>query len=158
MMKYLYLILMSFPIFSFTTEEKDCRHFNFGSSLQTVKSKETANFLNEEILLHNLKALTFVEHKAEASYMYTYTFHCEMLTSLKIKNMSTEGDNSFLNADENYRKAKDRYSLSCEVKIKETVGDKGLKSFQVTSPKRKIYVMMVQENQDFYLVEKFFRK
>jgi hypothetical protein len=157
-MKYLYLLLLSFVVFSFTAEEKDCRHFNFGSSLQTVKSKETANFLKEEVLLHNLKALTFVEHKLDASYLYTYTFHCETLTGLKIKNMSIQGDNSFVNADENYRKAKNKYSLSCEVKIKETVGDKGLKSFQVTSPKRKIYVMMVQENHDFFLVEKIFKK
>jgi hypothetical protein len=157
-MKYLYLVLMSLTIFSFTTEEKECRNFNFGARLQTVKSNETANFIKEEVLLHNLKSLTFVEHKPEASYLYTYTFHSETLTGLKIKNMSSEGDNSFINADNNYKKAKNKYSLNCELKINEIAGDKGLKSFQVTSPKSKIYVMIVQENQDFYLVENILKK
>jgi hypothetical protein len=157
-MKYLYLVLMSLTIFSFTTEEKECRNFNFGASLQTVKSKETASLLKEEILLHNLKSLTFVEHQVEASYLYTYTFHSDHLTGLQIKNISVNGDNSYLNAYANYQRAKNKYNLNCEVKLKETVSDKGLVSFQINHNKSKIYAQIEKEDQDFYFVETILKK
>jgi hypothetical protein len=157
-MKYLYyLTILSLTFFSFSPE-KECRNSNFGANLQTVKLNETAEFIKEEFLLHNLKTLIFLEHKPGASYLYTYTFHAEKLTSLKIKKISISGDNSYMNADDNYKEVKNRYSLNCTIKLTEKVDNTGLKSFQLNSTKGKILVMVVQEDHDFYMVERISSK
>ncbi|MBX9850889.1 MAG: hypothetical protein K2X86_03940 [Cytophagaceae bacterium] len=154
--KYL-LIILCFISFSFSTD-KECRNFDYGVSPENVKANETAAFVKEEVLLHNLKALTFAEYKPEANYLCTYIFHCNKLNGVKIKKMSTTGDNSLLNAMSNYSEALAKYNANCEFKIKEKIADKGLKSFHTTSHNSKIYVMIVEENHDFFLVESIFKK
>jgi len=157
--KYFYFAIVVLITSSFTTEiEKECRNSSFGATIQTVKLNETAIFVKQENILHNLKSLTFVDYGVEANYIYTYTFHSEKLTGLQIKKTSISGDNSFMNAADDYNTVIDKYNLNCKIKIKEAVSDQGLKSFKLTSPKREIYVMVVRENQDFFLVEKIFKK
>lgn len=156
-MKYL-VILLSFTAFSFVSNNKDCRNSSFGDSPEAVRANETASFVKEEMLLHNLKGLSFTETKGDAIYLYTYTFHLGKLNGLKIKKMSRSGDNTYLYAYGNYVEALSKYSSNCDIKIKERHQNEGLRSFHTISSRSKIYVMMQKELQDIYLVENIFKK
>lgn len=156
-MKY-FLLLLSFSAFSFVSNHKDCRNSSFGDSPQAVRSAETAQFVNEEMLLHNLKGLTFSEIKDDGIYLYTYTFHLNKLNGLKIKRMDRNGENSYLTAYNSYLETLSRYKSDCNAHIKEKIEDEGLRSFRVTSTRTKAYVMMQRELQDIFLVENIFKK
>jgi len=156
-MKYLFALL-TLVSFSFTNVSRDCRHFSFGDAIETVRATESLEFVKEEMLSHNLKGLTFVEFEDESIVLYTYTFHFEKLNGLKIKKVARYGDNSYLNAYNNYKEALTRYTSDCDAHIQESVEDKGLRSFHFTSNNKKVYVMMQEENEDYYMVENIFKK
>lgn len=159
-MKYS-IIFLSLIIFSFTSKvtENDCRNFNYGVSSEFVKANEQGEFVREEMLSHDLKGLTYVEFNPTSTILYTYTFHFDKLNGLKIKKLSPNGDNSYLNAYNNYKETLSKYITDCEgYRIKESVDGKGLKSFHISNSKSKIYVMMEQDNQDYFLVENIFKK
>lgn len=156
-MKY-FLILLSFTALSFTNSTPDCRNSRFGDSPSEVRRSESAQFVKEELLLHNLKGLTFTEITNDAIILYTYTFHLEKLNGLKIKKVSRKGDNSYLNAYSNYVEALSRYRSNCDIRIKEKIEEEGLRSFKATSNRTKVYVMMQKESQDIFLVENIFKK
>jgi hypothetical protein len=156
-MKY-FLALLTLLSLSFTNVNRDCRNFSFGDAIETVRANESLEFVKEEMLSHNLKGLTFVEFEAYAIVLYTYTFHFEKLNGLKVKKLARYGDNSYLNAYNNYKAALTRYSSDCEAHIKEKVEDKGLRSFHFTSNNKKVYVMMQEENDDYFMVENIFKK
>lgn len=158
-MKYL-LILLTFFAFSFTTniETYDCRRFNFGVTPELVKATEDLQLIREENLNHNLTGLTYAEFLPNVTVLYTYTFHLGKLNGMKVKKVNPTGDNSYLYAYNNYKESLAKYSDECDVKIKESTGDMGLRSFHVTYGKKKVYVMMQRENQDIFLVENIFKK
>ncbi|MFL5728877.1 MAG: hypothetical protein ACJ75J_05245 [Cytophagaceae bacterium] len=122
-------------------------------------SRETAIFMKKEEVSHNLVGLTFVEHTSNANFLHTYTFHNGKLNGLKSKKLSTIGDNSYVNALSDFREAFARYNSNCSVKIKEkTDSQSGLKSFALEMKTKKIFVNMVHENSEYFLVESVLQK
>jgi hypothetical protein len=142
------------------TNSSDCRIFNFGSTPEQVMDKETALFMKKENLSHNLIGLTFVEHGNVANYLHTYTFHNGKLNGLKSKKLSAVGDNSMINALNDYQSAYTRYkSSNCGVKIKEKIDNElGLKSFSLEITNKKIFVNMIIDSGEYFLVENILQK
>ena len=158
MTKYLFLVI-PFLFFSWT-KSFDCRNFNFGASPEMVLKGETATLISQENLAHNLKGISFAEFKDGANYIITYTFHHNLLNGLKIKKMSLTGDNTMLNALEDYKAAYARYNATCATHkiVEKTDKTNGLKGFEITYTNKKIFVNIVKESQDFFLTENVIKK
>jgi hypothetical protein len=159
-MKTCYTILLSAILLLSWTNSNDCRNFNFGSSSEIVMKKETAIFMKRELLSHNLIGITFIEHGSDANYLHTYTFHSDRLNGLKTKKLSLIGDNSMMNALYDYRQALIKYSTNCcGAKIKEkTDKEFGLRSFSLEMKNKKIFVNLIQERGEYFLVESILKK
>ena len=153
-MKKCFTILFAAIIFVSWTNSEDCRIFSFGSSPESVMNNETAIFMRKELISHNLVGLTFVEHGATSNYVFTYTFHNGKLNGLKSKKLSNIGDNSMINVLNDYRACFAKYNSNCGAKIKEkTDKEFGLKSFSVEMKNKKIFVNMVKDCEEYFLVE-----
>jgi hypothetical protein len=157
-MKTCFTLLFAAIIFVSWTNSNDCRIFDFGSSPESVMKMETAIFMKKESISHNLIGLTFVEHGNTSNYLYTYTFHNAKLNGLKIKKLSATGDNSLINVLSDYRAAYSRYNANCGVKIKEKAKEFGLKSFSVDMNNKKVFVNMIKDSEEYYLVENIIQK
>jgi hypothetical protein len=158
-MKIRFILLFAIISCVSWTKSNDCRIFDFGSTPENVIKKETAIFLREENISHNLTGLTFVEHGPSSNYLFTYTFHNGKLNGLKSKKFSTIGDNSMLNALTDYRAAYSRYSANCGVKIKEKFDKEfGLKSFSLEMKNKKVFVNITKDSEEFFLVENIIQK
>src|SRR5207248_1166513 len=100
-----------------------------------------------------------VEHGTNSNYLHTYTFHNGKLNGLKSKKLSIVGDNSMINALSDYRVAFLKYNSICGVKIKEKVEKEfGLKSFSLEMKNKKIFVKMIKESEEYFLVENILQK
>jgi hypothetical protein len=160
MKKYVITLLLPFLFLSWTwTQPNDCRTFNFGATPEMILKGETAVFLSQEDLAHNLKGISFAEFKDGANYILTYTFHHGLLNGLKIKKMSLTGDNTFINALEDYKAVLNRYNATCGNRIVEKI-DKtnGLKAFEISYTNKKIFVNIVNESGDYFVTENIIKK
>jgi hypothetical protein len=161
MKKYILLLIIPVMFVSWTwTQPADCRTFNFGATPEMILKGETAVYLNQEDLAHNLKGISFAEFKDGANYVLTYTFHHNLLNGLKIKKMSLTGDNTFINAMEDYKAAHARYSAGdCGKRIVDkTDKTNGLKAFEISFTNKKVFVNIINESGDYFLTENIIKK
>ena len=158
-MKRSLIIIFTAIIFLSFTKSTDCRNFNFGTSSEIVMKSETSIFMKKELLAHNLVSITFIELAPTANYLHIYTFHNNKLNGLKTKKFSLTGDNSMMNVMSDYREAYIKYTKDCNAIIKEETEKKfGLKSFSLEVKNKKVFVKMVRESQDYFLVESILQK
>jgi len=168
--KLIFAFLMVLVLASFTSTESDCRNFKWGSSETEVKAKEKSNYIGEKSLIHNLRGLTFIDYQKDGIYLHTYVFHNGGLYGLKTRKSSLSGNDTKLNALHEYDEMLKKYSSYCIkdqlVEVNDqSLGEQGLKCFQITYPNKTVFVSIEKElntfNKDFseyYLTETTMKK
>ena len=159
------LILALFAVLvlaSFTTSESDCRNFSWGTPEAEIMKGETANYIGESELIHNLKGLTFLDYQTDGIYFHTYIFHNGGLYGLKTKKASLTGNDTKLNAVKEYDEYLKKYQSSCIkgqlTESKDHSIGENLDCFSVSYPNKTVFVNIQKESTEYFLMETTMQK